>query len=108
VRIADDGAILIKGPNIFNGYYRDANATLERSESMRAELQTAIDEVNSRYAPVEQIKRFEIMPEDLSQPTGELTPTLKVKRSIVQQKYAETIDAIYRSPSNQIASQPPR
>jgi long-chain acyl-CoA synthetase len=81
---------------------------LHRSESMRAELQTAIDTVNSRYAPVEQIKRFEILPEGLSQPTGELTPTLKVKRSIVQQKYAETIDAIYRSPSNRIAAHPPR
>jgi pimeloyl-ACP methyl ester carboxylesterase len=50
-----------------------------------------------RPAPVEQIKRFEILPEDFSQPTGELTPTLKVKRSIVQQKYAETIDAIYKT-----------
>ena len=81
---------------------------VHRSESMRAEIQTAIDEVNSHYAPVEQIKRFEILPEDLSQPTGELTPTLKVKRSIVQQKYAETIDAIYRSPSDRSADQPPR
>jgi long-chain acyl-CoA synthetase len=73
---------------------------VHRSESMRAELQTAIDEVNSHYAPVEQIRRFEILPEDFSQPTGELTPTLKVKSSIVQQKYAETIDQIYRSPSD--------
>ena len=78
-----------------------------RSELMRAEIQTAIDEVNSHYAPVEQIKRFEILPEDFSQPTGELTPTLKVKRSIVQKKYAETIDAIYRSPSDR-TTQPPR
>ena len=57
---------------------------------------------------MEQIKRFEILPEDLSQQTGELTPTLKVKRNIVQKKYAETIDAIYRSPSDRIAEQPPR
>ena len=71
---------------------------------MRAEIQTPIDEVNSHYAPVEQIKRFAILPEDFSQPTGELTPPLKVKRSIVQQKYAETIDAIYRSPSDRTAA----
>jgi long-chain acyl-CoA synthetase len=57
---------------------------------------------------VEQIKRFEILPEDFSQPTGELTPTLKVKRSIVQQKYAQTIDAVYASPSDRIVAQPPR
>jgi len=81
---------------------------LHRSESMRAEIQTAIDEANSHYAPAEQIKRFDILAQDLSQPTGELTPTLKVKRSIVQQKYADTIDAIYASPSDRIVAQPPR
>ena len=75
---------------------------------MRAEIQTAIDEANSHYAPVEQIKRFVILAEDFSQPTGELTPTLKVKRGIVQQKYADTIDAIYASPSDRIVAQPPR
>ena len=57
---------------------------------------------------MEQIKRFAILPEDFSQPTSELTPTLKVKRSIVQQKYAETIDAIYRSPSDRTAARPRR
>ena len=201
VRIADDGQILIKGPNIFTGYYRDASATretlvdgwlhtgdlgrldedgflfitgrqkdiiitaggknitpanlehalqrnrwisqavvigdgrpylialitldpeeapafagehnlkldeLHRSEPMRAEIQKAIDEANSHYAPVEQIKRFEILPEEFSQPTGELTPTMKVKRGIVQHKYAETIDAIYASRSDRIVAQPPR
>ena len=39
---------------------------IHQSESMRAEIQTAIDEVNSHYAPVEQIKRSEILPEDAS------------------------------------------
>ena len=73
---------------------------------MRAEIQAAVDEVNSHHAPVGQIKRFAILPEDFSQPTGELTPTLKVKRRIVQQKYAETIDAIYRSPSDRTPEPP--
>jgi long-chain acyl-CoA synthetase len=77
---------------------------VHRSESMRAEIQAAIDEINSHYASVEQIKRFEILPKDFSQPTGELTPTLKIKRSIVQHKYAETIDAIYRSPDDRPAA----
>ena len=73
---------------------------------MRAEVQAAIDEVNSHYAPVEQIERFEILPNDFSQPTGELTPTLKVKRSIVVHNYAETIDAIYAGPSAHTAETP--
>ena len=93
---------------VFAGEHNLKLDELHRSESMRAEIQTAINEANSHYAPVEQIKRFEILREEFSQPTGELTPTLKVKRGIVQQKYAETIDAIYASPSDLTATQPPR
>jgi long-chain acyl-CoA synthetase len=62
---------------------------------VRAEIQSAVDEVNSHVGPVEQIKRFEILPRDLSQEGGELTPTLKVKRSLVHEKYAGVIDEIY-------------
>ena len=80
---------------------------VHRSKPMRTEIQTAVNEVNSHYGPVEQIKRFEILPNDFSQPTGELTPTMKIKRSIVQQQYAETIDAIYQSPNDRIAAQHP-
>jgi long-chain acyl-CoA synthetase len=65
------------------------------SEQMRAEVQAAVDEVNSHVGPVEQIKYFEILPADLSQETGELTPTLKVKRNVVAEKYAGVIDGIY-------------
>jgi long-chain acyl-CoA synthetase len=47
------------------------------------------------WGAVEQIKKFTILPQDLSQPTGELTPTLKVKRNVVNEKYAEEIEALY-------------
>jgi long-chain acyl-CoA synthetase len=65
------------------------------SEEMRAEVQAAVDEVNSAVGRVEQIKKFTILPEDLSQPTGELTPTLKVKRNVVNEKFAGEIEALY-------------
>jgi long-chain acyl-CoA synthetase len=68
---------------------------LHESEEMRAEVQKAVDEVNSHVGRVEQIKRFEILPEDLSQETGELTPTLKVKRNVVNEKFADVVDGIY-------------
>ena len=70
-------------------------AALAQDERVQAEIQKTVDEVNSHVGPVEQIKRFEILPADLSQETGELTPTLKVKRNVVQEKFAGTIDGVY-------------
>jgi long-chain acyl-CoA synthetase len=64
-------------------------------ERVRAEIQRAVDEVNSHVGSVEQIKRFEILPRDLSHEGGELTPTLKVKRNVVHDKYAGVIDELY-------------
>jgi long-chain acyl-CoA synthetase len=66
-----------------------------QSDEMRAEVQAAVDEANSHVGRVEQIKKFVILPHDLSQQTGELTPTLKVKRNVVNEKFAGEIEALY-------------
>jgi long-chain acyl-CoA synthetase len=71
---------------------------VHESEEMRAQVQRTVDEVNSRVGSVEQIKRFEILPRDLSQEAGELTPTLKVKRNAVAEKYAGVVEGIYARP----------
>ncbi len=65
------------------------------SDQMRAAVQETVDAVNATVGPVEQVKYFEILPDDLSQETGELTPTLKVKRNIVNDKFAAVVDSIY-------------
>jgi long-chain acyl-CoA synthetase len=54
-----------------------------------------IDAVNQKFARIEQIKRFAILPRDLSQEEGELTPTLKVKRSVVYKKFGPDVEALY-------------
>jgi long-chain acyl-CoA synthetase len=65
------------------------------SDAMREEVQRAVDEVNARVGRVEHVKKFKILPEDLSQATGELTPTLKVKRNVVNEKFAEEVEKLY-------------
>ena len=77
------------------GLEDDSIESLRTNEMVLAEIQKAVDEVNSHVGPVEQIKRFELLDHDLSQETGELTPTLKVKRNVVHEKFAPVIEEVY-------------
>ncbi len=70
-------------------------ALLAREPAIRALIGGEVDRVNARYAQVEQVKRFAILDCDLSQEGGELTPTLKVKRGVVAEKYAALLDSLY-------------
>ena len=183
VKIADDGEILIKGPNVFVGYFKEPEATAESlvdgwlhsgdlgafdkegflsitgrkkeiiitaggkniapknieamiktsplvgeavvigdrrkyltalvtldevaarqvapqgdlwtSGDVRAAIQKSIDTANESLARVEQVKKFAILAKPFGIDTGELTPTLKVKRKVVAQKFAVEIDQMY-------------
>jgi len=58
-------------------------------------LQRQIDAVNSRLARVQAVKKFKVLPTEFSIEGGELTPTMKVKRKVVTEKYKREIDQLY-------------
>ena len=63
---------------------------------MRAALQREIDAVNAPLAQYERLKAFAVVVEDFGVSTGELTPTLKVKRRVIETRYAAEIAALYQ------------
>jgi long-chain acyl-CoA synthetase len=71
-------------------------ASLTRSVEVQALIQADIDRVNQKFARVEQIKKFFLLENQLTAEDEELTPTMKLKRKLVEQKYAARIEAMYR------------
>ena len=79
-----------------NGKPADATvADLRADEDLRNEIQQAVDDANLAVSHAEAIKVFRILPTDWSEETGEITPSLKVKRNVVLKRYADEIAAIY-------------
>jgi long-chain acyl-CoA synthetase len=72
-----------------------AGAPLHAHPSVLARIHEAIEAVNAHQASYSTIKKFAIVSKDFTQETGELTPTLKVKRKVVTQKYQALLDSFY-------------
>jgi long-chain acyl-CoA synthetase len=73
----------------------DDPEALASNDQVRATIEAHLEKVNSKFARVEQVKKIAILPHDLSQEGGELTPTMKVKRNVVADKYGGEIDGLY-------------
>jgi long-chain acyl-CoA synthetase len=64
-------------------------------EDVHALIQSVVDRVNSQHSRFEQIKHFTILPRDFSAEEGEVTPTLKLRRRVVQEHFADEIERLY-------------
>jgi long-chain acyl-CoA synthetase len=96
------GALIAIDPEAFDvwkqhhGKGADASvADLREDPDLVAEIELAVKDANQHVSHAESIRKFRILPCDFTVLTGELTPTLKVKRNVVAQKFAEEIEAIY-------------
>ncbi|MCA0157525.1 long-chain fatty acid--CoA ligase [Tsukamurella sp. M9C] len=79
-----------------NGKPESATVTdLRNDPDLLAEINKAVAAANETVSKAEAIKKVRILPEDFSEETGEMTPTMKVKRNVVSQKYADDIAELY-------------
>ncbi len=93
-------AVVTLDPEEAAAYARDRGlpgdpAAIAAHPSVRESIEAHVEKINQKFARVEQVKKIAILPADFSQEGGELTPSMKVKRNIVADKYADEIEALY-------------
>ena len=74
-------------------------ADLAADPELIAEIQAAVDDANKAVSRAESIRKFKVLPTDFTEASGHLTPSLKVKRSVVAKDYAAEIEALYSEPA---------
>lgn len=96
------GALITIDPEAFDGWkQRNSKAAdssvgdLATDPDLVAEVDAAVKQANQSVSHAESIRKFRILPVDFTEDTGELTPTMKVKRKVVAEKFATDIEAIY-------------
>jgi long-chain acyl-CoA synthetase len=81
-----------------------ASADLASHAGFEAYVQDHVNVVNTKVARFESIKKFVILANDFTQETGELTPTQKVKRKVVLERYAREIEGLYAAEAAESAA----
>ncbi|MPY97280.1 MAG: AMP-binding protein [Actinophytocola sp.] len=72
-------------------------ADLADDPDLRADVQAAVDEANTTVSQAEAIRKFTVLPADFTEAAGEITPSLKLKRNVVGEHQADTIERLYQS-----------
>jgi len=88
----------IQGWAAANGLGGRSVADLSRAPAVKALVQGEIDRVNAALPRFATVKRFTILPRELLESEGEVTPSQKIKRKVVEQRYRAELDAMYREP----------
>jgi long-chain acyl-CoA synthetase len=93
-------AVVTLDPEEVAAYARDRGLpsdpeALAANPDIRESIEAHVEKINQKYARVEQVKKIAILPADFSQEGGELTPSMKVKRNVVADKYSSEIEALY-------------
>jgi long-chain acyl-CoA synthetase len=98
-------ALLVLDPEIApvwanrHGIEAASPAELAAEPAVLAEVQRAVDAANEHLARVEHVRRFRVVPAEWTPESGELTPTLKMRRRVIVQRHAPDIEAMYRADS---------
>jgi long-chain acyl-CoA synthetase len=79
-----------------NGLEYTDLATFAANPKVEAEIKRIIDEANEHVSRVEQIKQYHVVSDEWTPDSGEITPSLKLKRRVVLEKYADQIEAMYQ------------
>ncbi len=97
------GALITLDPDAFDRWKADhgkaADATaadLQQDRDLTAEIDAAVADANKSVSHAESIKKYRLLPHDFSEESGELTPTLKLKRKVITQAYGDEIESIYK------------
>lgn len=80
-----------------NGIPAETNDDMVHHPSVLEHFKSIIEKYNPQFNPVEQVKKFELLNSEWTINGGELTPTLKLKRKVIMEKYADAVERIYAS-----------
>ncbi len=78
-----------------NGVNYSSNEQVVKEQKVLKVIQDEVEKFNENFGQVEKVKRFKLLPVDWTVDTGEMTPTMKVKRDVVMKKFSEAVDDLY-------------